>query len=330
MSGIARIAWRSAFALGMLFASAAAVSQNYPKKPVQIILPYAAGTPLDTLTRVVAAKLNERLGWSFIHDNRPGGDGIVAMQAFMRAPADGYTVLASIASLTVIPTIKKGELPYDPLKDVLPLTRIASLQSVLAANTSVPANTLAELIAYSKANPGKLNFATASRGSTNHLLGELLKRETGLDMANVPYKPGSQMQGDVVSGRVQLVVVSAPTFVSYVPNVKPIVIMSDRRYSGLPNVPAVGETVKALAGVDMDLWGGFMVRAGTPREIVDRLHKEIAAVLRLPEVQEKIITAGAIPVIDPSPEEALEKYKSDIKRWEKIILDARLLEGDTK
>ncbi|HSV79522.1 MAG TPA: tripartite tricarboxylate transporter substrate-binding protein [Ramlibacter sp.] len=324
MDRFSKFAWKVAFTLGIMLGSLPALCQSYPSRPIQVILPFAAGTSLDNLARLITAKLTERLGWTFIHDNRVGGDGVIAMQALMRAPADGHTLLGSIASLTVIPTTKKGQLPYDPLKDVVPLTRTINLQSVLAAHPGVPANTLGEIIAYSKAHPGKLNFATASRGSSNHLLGELLKRETGLDMTNVPYKPGMQMQVDVMSGNVELVVVSAPTVVAYMPKVKPLVVLSERRFFGLPNVPAVGEVVKSLANVDMDIWGGLMVRAGTPREIVARLHSEIVAVLRLPEVQQQIVAIGGAPVIDATPDAAYKKYVGDIARWEKVIRESKL------
>lgn len=330
MRTIAERVWRSLTATALLFSAALASAQGFPTKPIQIILPYAAGTPLDNLTRLVAAKLTERKGWTFVQDNRPGGDGLVAMQAFMKAPADGHTVLASIASLALIPTTKKELLTYDPVKDLQPLTRIANMQSVLAANLSVPANTLPELIAYSKSHPGKLNFATASWGSWNHLLGELLKRETGLDMTNVSYKPGMQMQADVIGGRVELVIVSAPSIAAYLPRVKPIAVLSNRRFAGMPDVPSVGETSKNLAALEMDLWGGFMVRAGTPRVVVAKLYEEIAAVLRLPEVQQQITAAGGDPIVDASPEAALAKYRSDVQRWEKIIREANLLEGSAK
>jgi tripartite-type tricarboxylate transporter receptor subunit TctC len=308
-------------AVAMALQCAAAQSQGYPNKPIVVIQPYSAGVSLDTLARIITGRMKDRLGWSFILDNRPGADGVIAIQAVMKAPADGHTLLASISSMAVLPTSKKGQLPYDPFKDFIPLTRTIDLQSMLSANMSVPANTLAELVAYSKANPGKLNYATAARGSWNQLLGELLKRETGLIMTNVPYKPGPQMEVDVMNGSVQLVVVSAPSVIQHIQagKMKPIVVLSDRRFAGLPNVPAMGETVSALANSDVNPWGGMMVRAGTPPDIVARLHAEIVAVLRLPEMQKQILDLGGAPIIDDTLERAYKKYTSDITRWEKVV-----------
>jgi len=324
MDNSRRLVLRVLLALGLLLASGSAMCQGYPNKPIQLIMPFGAGTSLDRIDRFITAKLTERLGWIFIHDNRPGGDGLIGMQALLKAPADGYAILGSISSLTVIPASKKGQLPYDPLKDVLPLTRAVNFQTVLAAHAGVPANTLSELVAYSKANPGKLNYATVSRGGWNHLVGELLKRETGLNMTNIPYKPGMQMHADLLSGVVELAIVTPPIVIPYIPKLKPIVVLSDRRYAGLPNVPAIGETVGAFAHADLDSWGGFMVRAGTPREIVDRLYSEIAAVLRLPETRQQIIAIGGAPIIDASPDAAYKKYIADIARWEKVIRESNI------
>lgn len=307
-----------------LLLSGATHGQSYPNKPIIVIQPYSAGVSLDTLARSITARLKDRLGWTFILDNRPGADGVIAIQAVMNAPADGLTLLASISSMAVLPTSKKGQLPFDPFKDFIPLTRTIDLQSVLAANIGVPANTLPELVAYSKSNPGKLNYATAARGSWNHLLGELLKRETGLVMNNIPYKPGPQMEVDVINGSLELVVVSAPSVIQYIRagKMKPIVVMSDRRFAGLPMVPAMGELVGSLANIEVNPWGGMMLRAGTPAEIVARLHAEIVAVLRLAEMQKQIVDLGGASVIDETPELAYKKYVSDIARWEKVVRES--------
>ncbi len=299
--------------------------QSFPSKPITVIAPYGPGVALDTACRYIVSKLAERTGWTIIVDNRPGADGVIGVQAVLNLPADGHAVLAAISTLAILPTSKKGQLPYDPIKDLVPLTRFINFQSLLFANPSFAANTFAEALAWSKANPGKLDFATSGRGSWNHLLGELLKLETGIDMTNIAYKAGPQMTVDLMAGVIPLVVVSAPEMVPHVRagKVKALVAIGTRRAAAFPNVPAISETIPSFASLDTDPWAGFMVKAGTPAPLIARLHGEIVTTLRAPETRTRIAELGGAPV-DESPESYRAKYQSDIARWDKVVTEAKL------
>ena len=299
------------------------LAQSFPSKPIRIVGAIPAGTPLDSLVRLVGLKLSERLGVPVIMDNKPGGDGVVAINLAANAPADGHTILAAVSSMSILPSSKKN-LPYDPVKDFLPLTRIINFQNILIANPSTPFSTFPELVAYAKANPGKLDYSTSSRGGLLHLVGELLAKEAGFQWKNIPHSGNMQGLNAVMAGHIPvgLTVVSQAVPLVKGGKLKAIAILGPKRSSALPDVPAIGE-VSSLPILDVDGWAGFMVRAGTPKAVADRLHGEIVAILQSPEVREFTLRSGGSPV-DETQQAFTKKYLDDMALWAKVFRESKI------
>lgn len=296
-----------------------AVAQTYPSRPIRFVVPAGPGATTDIVPRIVAAKLSERLGWTVVTENRPGGNFVVGTQAVTQAPPDGYTVLAAVSSLTILPSSLK-DLPFDVQRDLIPVTRTANLLILVISNPAQPYKTFAEMIAYAKAHPGKLSYGSAAQGSWTHLAFELARRQAGVEMVNVPYRDATFFN-DIISG---VVPVGVNTVSTVLPAVKAgklnaLAIIGPKRSPQLPDVPTVGEA--GVGEVDADAWLGIMVRAGTPASIVNTLNREIVAVLRLPEVQKQLVNMGAVPAPE-TPEDFRRKFDGDIARWAKLIREA--------
>lgn len=303
---------------------AAAQSQPaaaFPSRPVRFIVPYAPGTSVDVVTRIVSKKLNERLGWTTIVENKPGGRLTIAMQTVLDAPADGHTLLASASAMPVMPASMKN-MPFDLLRDFEWITRTANLQLMLAANNDLPFRNAAQMVAFAKANPGKLRFASFQPGSGTHLVGEYFADQNGIRITHVPYKD-SAFAADVAGGSVELAIFSVTTLAPIVQSgrVRGLAILGKRRSPLFPDVSTVGE--QGLPDIDVDIWSGVTAKAGTPRPIIDKLAAEINAVLQLQDVREFIQTQGGVAAGE-QPAAFKAKVAAEIDMWARLIRERKI------
>lgn len=298
--------------------SACAVSvwaQDYPARPVKIIVPYPPGGVPDVLARTVGQRLSESLGQQFLAENRPGAGGITAMMAIVNAPADGYTlVMADPAQTAINPYLYKN-LPYDTLRDFVPVSIVASSIQYLAASPQF--GSFAELVAYARANPGKLSYGSAGIGSIHHIGVESLKAALGINLLHVPYKGTSQSVPAFVAGEVQVVMSSLPTLVSHVRagKAKLLAVTSPKRPPQTPDVPAVAEFIP---GYDFATGIGLLARAGTPAPVVSRLAGEVAKAMKHPETAARLTPLGMTPV-GSTPEEYADLIRRDLKKFSTAV-----------
>ena len=278
-----------------------AFAQGFPSKPIRLIVGDATGGSPDTLGRILAQKLSDSLGQQVVVDNRPGAAGLLAADLAAKAPPDGHTLFMSTTSVwAILPNLKKN-LPYDPATSFIPITRIASASNVLVINLAVPAKSVAELVRHAKANPGQLNYASAGIASPAHLAGEMLNLLADIKMTHVPYKGAGPALLDVIAGSVQLIITSPIAAGAHMSGgrVRALASTGSVRNPGLPELPTIAETVP---GYDISQSWGITVPAGTPAAVVTLLHTEIVKALALPDVRERIVRTGAVPVGDSAAE----------------------------
>lgn len=311
--------------LALVFTAALAVpvaaqAQAWPaRQPIRFVVVYPPGGASDVTARLLGAKLSESLKQSVIIENKPGANGIIAMEYVAQSAPDGYTLLmANLGPNAINPVVYK-KLPYDAIKDYAAITLTTVVPQVVVVTPSLPVKSIPELVAYVKANPGKVTFASAGNGSSNHLSGELLNAMAGMKMQHIPYKGDTPGMMDVMSGQVQ---VALPTTVAGMPHVKDgklraIAVTGTTRVASLPDVPTVAETFPGFEAVS---WGGVMARAGTPPEIIARLNAEINRILKLPDVAEKLQGLGAV-IVGSTPEEFDRYVKTEIEKWGKVARD---------
>ncbi len=305
-------------ALATCLVSAFAHAQDYPNKPIRLVVPFATGGATDSSARVVADRLGQRLGQSVVVDNRAGAGGSIGAQLVARSAPDGYTLLLGLDATMVVNPFTQSRIPFDTVKDFIPITKLGDVGLMLVANPGLPAKNLQELLQYSKANPNKLSFSTGGAGSTTHVAGELLKQRTGLDMTHVPYKSGGLAVTDAVAGQVQLsysAIAGAAGFVQ-AGKLVGIGVSSAKRNPSVPNVRTFIE--QGLPEFDAVSWVGILAPAGTPQAIVDRLHREIVAVLAEPAIRERFAALGIDPVGNTQAEFAAQ-IKADLARWKTVV-----------
>lgn len=317
---------RRAFVALVVAASLAmpAVAQkDYPARPIKFVAIAAPGTIADLVMRHLADTLNQRLGWTIVVENKVSADWIVPAVYVAQSPPDGYTVLEGLSGMSVLPSTHKN-LPYNLLKDFTPITRIAVADTVLVAHPSVPAKNLKELIAYSKANPGKLRYGSTGISNPLALIMEQFKLEGGLDAEMIGYKTSSAFMPDVLTGRISMVLTSIGNVMPYIEKgeLRPIVVTQPYRNAMLPNVEST--TDAGFPKADAGFWFCLMVPAGTPPEIVARLHKETLAALETPELREKYEKAGMNVVYDKDPAELRKRMEQEIANWARVVRDAKL------
>src|SRR5437899_1304714 len=283
--------WLALFAMSLVALSCPADAQDYPTKPIKFVVPYPPGGGTDVVARIVNEPLATALGQPIIIDNRGGAAGHPGTDIVAKSPADGYTILFTLSSHTINPKLYE-KLPFDVERDFVPVSLVALIPQILVANPSVPITSVKELIAYAKANPGKLNYASVGIGSPAHIAGELFKLKTGIDMVHVPYKGGGPAVSDTIGGQVQLAFVSMPAALQHVKSgrLKTLGIASDKRSIAAPEIPTIAEQ-----GVDcvVNSWYGALVPAKTPPEIVTKLNAAMVKVLQMPETREKLLLQGA-------------------------------------
>jgi tripartite-type tricarboxylate transporter receptor subunit TctC len=303
--------------------SAQAHSQDYPAKPIRIVVPFSPGGVADNSARVVADPLGARLGQQVLVENRPGASGNIGTQAVAQAAPDGYTLLLGFDGTMVINPHVFPKIPFDTLKDFAPVTKLGDATLILVAHPSVPARDLAEFIAHAKARPGPFAYGTSGTGGTPHLAGELLKLRAGIALEHVPYKGGGQAITDVVGGQIPLVFTAIATAQQYVRTGRLVGlgVPSARRSAALPDVPTFVES--GLPGFDVSSWTGIFAPAGTPRPVIDKLQRELAAVLRTAFVRERYAVLGIEPVGNSSQEFG-DQVRADLARWEKVVKEANV------
>ena len=296
----------------------AAVAQAYPSRPIRLVVPSSAGAGVtDIMARLVGQKLGEALGQQVVIDNRPGASGILGAEVVAKAPADGYTLLIANVSLIVNPYLY-AKMPYDPLTDFMPVTLVNTAPQQLVVHPSVPARTVAELVAYAKANPGKLNYGSGGLGSTPFLAAELFKSITGIDVVHVPYKGGAPAIAELVGGQLTFMIENVPGTNPLVKSgkLRALAITSTQRSPIAPDLPTMIEA--GVPGYEMSGWNAIFAPKSTPAPVVARLHAELARILGSPEVKEQFAALGAEP-IGNTPDELAAFLKADKARWGKII-----------
>jgi tripartite-type tricarboxylate transporter receptor subunit TctC len=293
-------------------------AQTYPAKPVRLVVPFPAGGTTDILARAAAQRLSETLGQQVIVDNRPGAGGNIGSELVARAAPDGYTLLMGTVGTHAINVSLYPKLPYDPVKDFTPIVLVAGVPNVLVVNPSLPAQSVAELIAYAKANPGKLNFASSGSGTSIHLSGELFKVLTGVQMTHVPYKGSAPALTDLVGGQVQLMFDNLPSSLAFIKagKLRALAVTSKTRAAALPEVPTMVEA--GVPDFEASSWFGMLAPAGTPRDIVVRINAEVAKWLATPEAREKLAGQGAIAA-GGSSEDFARHIASETAKWAKVV-----------
>ena len=299
----------------------AAQAQTYPSKPIRLVLPYVPGGIIDTAGRHFALRLSESLGQSVVAENRPGAGGMVGIDVVARSAPDGYTIVLTDPGIVSNPTLQKDP-PYD-LKAVQAVSIVGSSPAVIVASQHLPVKTFSELIAYAKANPGKLNFASAGIGTAPHLAGEMIKLRTGIDMTHVPYRGIGAAYPDVMSGKVQLAFSSIAGAVPFTSDnrVRPLATTGAARSAVYPDVPTVAES--GLPGFDVDLWIGIYAPAGLPPAVLAKLNGELKKVLQHPELKAALAKIGVEPR-GTSPEEAAAFTRSEFEKWKKVIVEGNI------
>ncbi len=301
------------------FTVTGAFAQDYPNQPIRIIVPYTAGGSSDYVGRTVGAKLQENLGRPVVVENRPGGNAIIGTELVAKARPDGYTLLVAGFSVLAANMAMYKNLPYDTLRDFAPITNVQDSQIVVAVNPKVPVNSIKELIAYAKANPGKLNYGSAGVGNTLHLAGEMFCLTTGTKMTHIPYKGASQALTDLLGGSIQLMFDLPQTPLSNIQagRLKALAVTGEKRLEVLPDVPTM-----AQAGVpeyNFATWTGLVAPANTPPAIVDRLHKEITKALNKTAVREAFAKQAMVVKPNESPEAFRQFIKNEIDRIRKVV-----------
>lgn len=301
--------------------SGAAVAQEFPQRPITIIVPFASGGAGDILARMVGQRLEKAWGQPIVVESRPGAGGVIGAVAASRATADGHTlIIAPSPTMAVNVTLYK-KLPYDPAADFTPLAMAAATPFVLVVNPSVPAKTVAEFLKYAKERPAPLNYATAGPGVPHHLFMELLQSMTGIKMTPVPYKGSMPGLNDVISGHVPAMFVDLGPALGQVRagRVRALGVSMGRRVEAIADVPPINDTVK---GFDVASWQMFAAPSGTPRPVIDKLHRELKSILAMPDVREQILKAGMLPLETGSVEDLRAFVRSEIKRWGDVVRQA--------
>jgi len=300
-----------------LAAIGTASAQAYPTHPIRWIIGFPPGGPTDILVRIMGEWLQTRLGQPVVIENKPGAASNIATEAVINAAPDGYTIGSVTSANAINATVNKRTLTFDYLKQLIPVSGMSQGPSVLVINPSVPAKSIAELIAYAKANPGRINFGSPGVGSTGHLAGELFKATAGVDLVHVPYRGAAPAMTDLIGGHVQVLFDSMVSVLPHVQagRVRALAVTSKTRSPLLPDLPAIAETVP---GYEAIIWFGVGVPRGTPPAVVARLNREINAGLASPEMKEKFAKLGTTPMIQ-TPEEFWAFSQAETAKWQKVI-----------
>jgi len=297
--------------------------QAYPAKPIRFVIPYPPGGASDVTARIIGAKMTEAWGQQVLIDNRPGANGIIALEHVAKSAPDGYTILMANVGPNAINPVVYTKLPYDAIRDFAPVTLTTKVPQVLVANAYLPAKNIRELIALARSRPDQIVFASGGNGSSNHLAFELFKSMAGVKMVHVAYKGDAGAMTDAISGYVQL---TMPTVIAAAPHInsgklRPLAVGTPKRVPALAQVPTIAEA--GVPGYESESWGGVMSRAGTPQPVIDRLHAEITRILKQPDVREKLQALGG-EIVGSTPSEFSAYLKAEIAKWDKVAKAANI------
>ena len=316
----AAVSVRLGAALGAVLFGLCAHAQDYPSRPVRIVVPFAPGGPNDIIVRLVAQKLAETLAQPFLVENRPGAGGNIGTDFVAKAAPDGYTLLSvGPGSLIINPLI--GKVPYDTARDFAPVTLMARAPNALVAHPSLPAGSVKELIELARSQPGRVNYGSGGSGSTPHLAGAMFAAMAGIALTHVPYKGTAPATADLIGGQVQIAFLGIPTVLPHVKSgkLRVLAVTGKRRSPELPGVPTMDEA--GVPGYELSPWYGLLAPAGTPREVVVRLGEELSRSVSAPEMKEKLAVQGA-EVAGGSPEEFAALIRADTSTWSRVVKDA--------
>lgn len=300
------------------FAVGSVQAQAYPAKPVRVVVAFTPGGTTDILTRLVSQQLSERLKQPFVIDNKPGAGGNIGTEFVVRSAPDGYTVIVnSVGPIAVNPTLYT-KLSYNPLTDLVPIVQIADVPNVLVVHPSVSANTVEELIAYAKANPGKLNFASTGVGTSSHLSGFMLGKRAGFEATHIAYK-GADAVRDLLAGRIHFMFATIPSVIPHIQagKLRPIAVSSAQRSRSMPEVPTIAE--KGFPGFEAGSWFGFFAPKGTPEAVISVLNKAVNEVIAMPAIEQQMIREGADPV-GGSPAQFAQFVQREYEKWKAIVM----------
>jgi tripartite-type tricarboxylate transporter receptor subunit TctC len=296
-------------------------AQEYPVKPVRFVIAFSPAGPSDILTRIVGSKLAEAMGQVFIFDNRPGAGGNLAAEIVAKAPPDGYTLLMGNNSILATNASLYKNMSIDPVKDLAPVALLASQPNILVVHPSLPVKSVKELIAFAKAHPGQLNYASSGSGAAAHLAAELFKSMTGVQMVHIPYKGASPALIDMLAGQCQVMFATALSVQPYLQSnrLRPLAVSTAKRARIMPNLPTVAEA--GVPGFEATTWHGVVSTAGTPPAVINKLNAEINKVLKLPDVNATLTRQGA-EVLGGTPQEFAAYIKAEIPKWAKVVKDS--------
>ena len=295
-------------------------AQPYPQKPVKVVVAFTAGGTTDILGRLVSQQLSDKLKQPFVVDNKPGAGGNLGTELVVRAPADGYTLLVnSVGPIAVNPTLY-GKLPYNPLTDLVPIVQIADVPNVLVVHPSVPAQTLEEMVAYAKANPGKLNYGSTGIGTSSHLSSFMLGKRVGFEATHVPYK-GADALKDLLAGRIQFMFATIPSVMQHITagKLRPLAVSSLKRSRSMPEVPTVAE--KGFAGFEAGSWFGFFAPKGTPESVIAVVNKAVNEVLAVPAIEQQMVAQGADPAGGTAAQFG-QFTQREFEKWRTIVRES--------
>ena len=309
--------WRQTLALTGLLAAGLALAQTYPSRPVHFVVPFAAGGGSDVMARLIAEPLSQRLGQPIVIEKKAGGNATIGADYVAKSAPDGLNMLHTTPGPQITNPFLMSKLPYDPVKDLLPVARLGVFVNVLVVSPKLPVKNLEELVAYAKANPGKLSFASAGIGSGSHLAGEYFKRAAGLDIVHVPYKGTGAAMQDLVAGNVQLSLDSMAAFMPMIKSgqLRAVAVGYGQRSSSLPDVPALAEFYPGFDAAPMNY---LSVRGGTPPAFVERLNREVNAVLTTPAIRQRLLDMGVL-VSTSTPDEIVRQVDTERQKWKRII-----------
>jgi tripartite-type tricarboxylate transporter receptor subunit TctC len=308
--------------IAALSLSRSAVAEDWPTRPVTLIVPFAPGGTTDIVARIVGQALSARLGQSVIVENLGGAGGTLGANQAAKAAPDGYTIFMATIAHTMAPGIYKS-LPYDFVKDFAPITVVAYVPNIVIVHPSVPAKTVGELLAYIRANPGKVNYGSAGIGSTEHMSGELLSAMANLKMVHVPYKGGAPMMADLIAGHIEMSIETSGSASPHIKagSVRALAVSTAKRSPAFPDLPTLAEA--GLTGYDVTTWYGVLAPAGTPGPIRDRLYKELNEILKSPEIAARLRDIGGDPGGE-TPTEFADFIKNETAKWIKLAKDAHI------
>jgi tripartite-type tricarboxylate transporter receptor subunit TctC len=323
MMNVRKSAFRWLLVAAVVLISGPASADTYPNQPIKFVVPFPPGGTTDILARVFAQKMSEAWGQSVVVENRSGAGGIIGTEYVAHAAPDGYTILLGTIGTHAVNTSLYKKLPYDPEKDFAPITLLATLPNLLAINPSLPIANLKELIAYAKANPGKLSFASAGAGTASHLAGEMFRRLAGVDIVHVPYRGSSPALTDLIAGQVSMTFDYMPSALPYVRSgkLRALAVTGLSRAKAAPEIPTMIEG--GLPGFNIVTWYAVFAPKGTPPEIVSKIRNTIATVATAPEIVKRMDDL-AVDLVASSPEELARFQRGEIERWAKVIHDANI------